>query len=532
MALQTTTSDTRNWTIFLVLSCVIGIGIRLQVISQDFEAILSRFGSDDLFYFTELAKNLKTGLGLTFDGKHLTNGVQPLWLLLLLPIAPLFEDPLCALRSVLLLATLVTVITALSFPKLLTLISPNNGFQIGVIAGSIYILHPKILQITFEGTEASIAAFAWLISIYAWVQSQQSNKYFLLGIALGFGVLARIDHLILVVFLFIFPFKDFKNYTLKAIQILPGFLLILTPWLITSYLATGNIFPDSGGVKRLHFLRYLALENDISLADVSQRSLPLTQFFSAITNGFRFGRILVFAESTYSISLILAVCLTLVIALTKPKKTFETTKEALRKISPVIAASFSIIIVYLLYIQFLRSWYFIPLFVLVVIFLSVFLQDTVSQLKITPQRKQLIIFIGLWTALGFMQIEAKHNPRKGVGSNYFESLHFAKKNLPNGVNIGAFNAGLAGAVLSPNYQVINLDGVVNNSVKNALSEFKLSQYIRQNSIEYILDYNKSIEFYYAIGSNSGMNTLTLVSEFESTNKNELTVGLWKVRLGD
>ena len=46
---------------------------------------------DDGFYYLEIARRIGAGQGSTFDGIHPTNGYHPLWLLSLVPLAPLME---------------------------------------------------------------------------------------------------------------------------------------------------------------------------------------------------------------------------------------------------------------------------------------------------------------------------------------------------------------------------------------------------------------------------------------------------------
>jgi hypothetical protein len=52
---------------------------------------LTRLVQDDAFYYLEIARRIGLGQGATFDGVNPTNGYHPLWLALLLPLAPLFE---------------------------------------------------------------------------------------------------------------------------------------------------------------------------------------------------------------------------------------------------------------------------------------------------------------------------------------------------------------------------------------------------------------------------------------------------------
>ena len=56
---------------------------------------------DDAFYYFTIARHVAAGDGFTFDGLHRTNGFQPLWLFLLVPLFRLVPDDVLALRAVL-----------------------------------------------------------------------------------------------------------------------------------------------------------------------------------------------------------------------------------------------------------------------------------------------------------------------------------------------------------------------------------------------------------------------------------------------
>jgi hypothetical protein len=47
--------------------------------------LISRF-TDDTFYYLQVARHVAEGDGFTFDGLHGTNGFQPLWQFLLVPL--------------------------------------------------------------------------------------------------------------------------------------------------------------------------------------------------------------------------------------------------------------------------------------------------------------------------------------------------------------------------------------------------------------------------------------------------------------
>jgi len=89
---------------------VIFNGVSFVLAGQD--RLIDIFDDDAYYYFT-IARNLIQEGRLTFDGTTLTNGFQPLWFGLLLPIFSVFQDPLTALRAVGILNTLLAGLAGL-----------------------------------------------------------------------------------------------------------------------------------------------------------------------------------------------------------------------------------------------------------------------------------------------------------------------------------------------------------------------------------------------------------------------------------
>ena len=66
--------------------------------------VTTRLPDDALYYFT-IARNLAHGYGMSFDGIHPTNGMHPLWLLLITPIFALHLTQWGFIHAALLLQT-------------------------------------------------------------------------------------------------------------------------------------------------------------------------------------------------------------------------------------------------------------------------------------------------------------------------------------------------------------------------------------------------------------------------------------------
>jgi hypothetical protein len=55
---------------------------------------------DDAYYYFKIARNIVETGRLTFDGKSITNGFHPLWLILLIPFFIVWDDPILVLRPI------------------------------------------------------------------------------------------------------------------------------------------------------------------------------------------------------------------------------------------------------------------------------------------------------------------------------------------------------------------------------------------------------------------------------------------------
>src|ERR1700722_2269702 len=69
--------------------------------------------ADDASYFLTTARNIAAGHGMTVDVIHPSNGFQPLWLLLLVPLFLVHGSPETMLRLVVLLQGALLVIAFL-----------------------------------------------------------------------------------------------------------------------------------------------------------------------------------------------------------------------------------------------------------------------------------------------------------------------------------------------------------------------------------------------------------------------------------
>ena len=101
-------SDRAGWGIALLAFALIAWP---ALILPD-EALLTSF-TDDTYYYLVVARHVAAGNGFTFDGLHPTNGYQPLWLFLLVPLYVVLPGEFPPLRGLILLQAVILAAAAI-----------------------------------------------------------------------------------------------------------------------------------------------------------------------------------------------------------------------------------------------------------------------------------------------------------------------------------------------------------------------------------------------------------------------------------
>lgn len=209
---------------------------------------------DDGFYYYQIARNVARGAGSTFDGTNLTNGYQPLWLILLVPIFWIARSSVDAL-------SMGIVLQGIALACTLIILFVTARLRYGVVASLLGALLWLVwmAQESFKGLEFSIHALGICVIglVYlAWFANSLPSRhapYLLLGLACSLAFLARIDTLLLAMILGI----DLGVRGLRGKNLGWGhWLLFAVPVLITvsAYVLINQIFfghvaPVSGVVK-------------------------------------------------------------------------------------------------------------------------------------------------------------------------------------------------------------------------------------------------------------------------------------------
>lgn len=412
---------------------------------------------------------------MSFDGISATNGFQPLFLALLIPFGKLFfNEPETSLRLILIIVSIITLLAGLQLKKLA--LQLTNSHLFGNIALALFLIHPKILSVTFNGTEAALSFFFIITSLRAFIWINEDKKLVLSSFIFTGLVLTRFDFSVFLGLLMLFSLtRKLHLKTIVFVTILPALSFIT--WLGINYYFFNNILPGSGIAKQLH-------SNAINGFIINK-----------LLSGFR---TVVMSESVLSI-------VTLFLLLTSFYALIKIGNSKTKHIILIIFILGSVLLLLpIITIGNYRDWYLTPLYVWVILICSYSTYYINKQIK-TAKYFLLLIPVLLW-------VEAQYSKRN---MNGYETLLACKETqllIPKNSSVGAFNCGIISACLGKTNTVINIDGVVNNNILPYYKNKNIDGYIRENNIEYILDQKESIDFF--LNNFSHNLNLVLINSFQ------------------
>lgn len=242
-----------------LLGGLLGFVLSLPVAFHSLPVIVSQFMVDDSFYYLEIARNLAAGVGFTFDGLHQTNGFQPLFQLLLVPIYSLPLDLVGAVRAVKVLeAGVFGLVSALLFLLGARLTGTARGGWLSLLILFVPgpLLHP-LGKGLFTGMESGVNALMLLLTLHMWIRSASRPQsmwfYGAYGMIVGLLFLARLDNAFLISGIAVWHVYHLKSsgrafprgLLLSALVA----LLLGGAYLAWNIVEFDNILPISGQVK-------------------------------------------------------------------------------------------------------------------------------------------------------------------------------------------------------------------------------------------------------------------------------------------
>ena len=234
-----------------------------MIFFQPLEKAVAFSAMDDGLYYPKLAQNIMSRGFCTYDGVTQTNGFHPLWLLVLLPVYGLIQDPWMALRCV------YGVILAAQLGALGLLFRIARYVQMTAtglaVAAFILIINIRSFTIFFSFLESPLVLLVLMAYITFCVQAEERRfekpaYAFVAGLLVGLCFLARLDSFLLPLAYGILLLghlarhrNRWKRLLLSAAVAASGCLLLVIPYLGWNWMTFGHLQTVSAWQKTASF---------------------------------------------------------------------------------------------------------------------------------------------------------------------------------------------------------------------------------------------------------------------------------------
>jgi hypothetical protein len=460
----------------------------------DLGLLLDHLTNDDTFLYLQVVRNLAESGKCTFDGIHVTTGIQPLWTAILVPLARAVPDKIEFLRYVLLVSVVLNLFAGLLLARAAVALSGRRvaAFLTAALwAGYMLRMRPAMIGMESGLIACSFSALVAFLACHPPIAAPRWRWRLGLAILAALTFLSRTDSVILLVGIGVLILVLLRRAsgawgpTVRVGSILAGLsLLFVAPYLVYNWTESGRLLPVSGAVKMWYATQdlpeagrfaYEALrECGARVIVVVDQAIPLVLPIGDLLDldvnrfGLVTGAVLLLAATLALRGLARAVLLTLLLACTLHVLAFTS-----------LLGRFGA-----------STWYFVPEYACAIGFLGVMLA------KAAAGRPRAGCYLGISLVLllapqAFMaQRKIMATNEDGLFRTRYELTEKIRETLPDDAIIGSWNAGQLGYFSERT--VVNLDGLVNDT---AYYEFlrergDVREYLMREGIRYIADYNR------------------------------------------
>ena len=443
---------------------------------------------DDYFYYLRVAENVATGKGWTFDQLGLTNGFQPLWMGMLVPLHLVAPDrPEGVARAGLVLSTTMCAAAVLfvynSFTRLL---GKRDGAIVGLAA---MVLVFRSATTGMEGAAvvlAQSALFFWGLRIKVW-ESTSAGRLLAFGVILGTCVLARLDVVFLgaavgAIFL-VRAARGDRADKVRCAVIGGGAAIPIVPYLAHNLVVFGRLMPISGQLKstfphpdfagvptKLRWILHVGVEG------------PASAILGVIALFWLGRRLARGGETSPEIRYLQGATLALSAA-----AALHFTQESLCLRWAVLPGHFAI------------GW-----------LLPAMITGCVLQAGLVPgEQKRLIV--GAFAVISLIAVGRNLRGRAGQAADnmwrayVYDTALWVRDNTPKDTIVGMKDCGVLGYF--SRRRVVNLDGVVNNlEFQEALRDKALGAYLRAKGVNLLVQHTflpEDVDFYWRADGGKG-----------------------------
>lgn len=418
---------------------------------------------DDASYYLKIAGNFSFSKGFTFDNINNTNGFQPLWEYLLIPVMFLSESqpPENMLRIVLFIQLVLISGSFLIFRNTLREYFHDKYILAFAVFFALFVFFNSL-----NGMETSLMIF--MLSLltmsavkYKIFSADGSGSEFVWGVILGFLILSRLDLTFIALSAGLVLISGVrKDKIVRMFRIFSGTAIVMIPYLLYNLIVFGNIIPVSGYLK-----------SGFPETNLQDKLLYLLKY-----------------RETYFF--IITLLFLIWYSFFKKDKSDEKNFIFTEFIKVLIISNVFLFLYLLLFLKWvIFYWYFIPFSLMfslsACIIFHCFLKDSRSVLKNILYFSLLVFAAAYWGIKIYNNYSSDLNPGQNNWSNesYKAALWTKSHTNPEDV-IAMKDAGHFSFFSERN--VINLDGLVNSfKYQEIIKNKKLNEYLTDNNVKYL-----------------------------------------------
>jgi hypothetical protein len=489
--------------------------VHLAVAVLDFPTLARNgFLYDDSFYDFQIARHIAHGDGPTFDGTHLTNGFQPLYVALLVPLYwAAGSNETLPIHAALVLSALCAVASAY---LLYRIVSRRVGEIAATVSAGAWAFSPIVMRQTANGLETSLALLMMAATVCYYLErirpEARVNRHRLVAVGLLTGgcIMARADLGFLVLamcldFLLVRRARRAGHGWREEIAVAGATcLLVCVPWMIYGVAAVGSPLPESGRATRFLSLAYAPFfdmgpksrmndgPSSSFIATHFARSVGtfkvipvLHPFFRAST---KIGDRIQAPHQMEWVADAAGILMLITFAVWWMRRRRAGPGRECREFEFLFWFAGMMVTAYSAFVFgvffFLRYYY--PLYFVGMIFVAVVLDEAIMyvQSRSVRIRGLALAGTGMYAAsLLFMGYTSAF--RSTPVYRFYDVARWIKTHTDSADTIGVFQSGAIG-YLSGRH-VINLDGKVNSEAFAALRAGKLESYVESAGIDLVMD---------------------------------------------
>ncbi len=448
---------------------------------------------EDGFYYFKIAQHVASGHGSTFDGRNLTNGYHPLWLLLLVPVFWLAPSANAALTvGVLVQVGLSAVAVSLVYVTARQLMGRVGA----VLAAQLWLVFTA--SVTLGGQEFAVQAVGVLAAACLYLRARPHVRSApvatcgALGLVLALTVLARLETLALAVMVggWLAWSRVRRRGARQQAACLAAVglpvLVVVLGYVAVNLMLFGSLVPVSAAVKREWSAALLAADPWFHahgwLAAKARHALwPLTKSDGLSTVHLALGIPVI--TGLWSLRWI------------APRVIARgAIYRLLTAVSPFIAFGLASAVCYTLLYHGSLSYpahYFVVQPWLAALLIGAIADDVTHRLADGTRRVRLltvsVIALLIVPVSGAVDVRAWQAQQQhgGTIAPLHDAARWVSRHVPPDAVVGSWNAGAIGFLSGR--EVVNLDGLVNSWDYFRRDRHDLCRYWRETGISYVVD---------------------------------------------